>query len=164
MAPLIAQLIASGVGILGNALLAKGKEAVEEKLGVVLPDLNQPVPPEKLVELRALEFKHEETLLELAIEKAKIEIEAEKVAQGAVTERWRADMSSDSWLSKNVRPLTLVYWTVAITGLIVLDSFGTKFQVKPAWVSLIETSYTLVLGAYFVGRTVQHLTNIRSRA
>lgn len=164
MAPLIAQLIASGVGLLGNALLNKGKDFVEEKLGVDLPDINTPVAPEKLIELRALEFKHEESLRQIAIRKAEIDLESERVAQGAVTERWKADMLSDSWLSKNIRPLTLAYWTVAITLLICLDSIGTFFQVKKAWVDLIETSYTLVLAAYFVGRTVQHVTNMRSRA
>lgn len=164
MLPLIAQLIASGVGVLGNALATQGKELVEEKLGVKIPDLNKEASPESLLELRRLEFQHQEALQAMLLKQAELDMEAEKTAQVAVTDRWKVDMSSDSWLSKNVRPLSLVYWTVAITILVLLDSIGTAFQVKQPWIDLIQTSYSLILGAYFVGRTIQHVTNIRSKA
>lgn len=164
MAPLIAQLVSSGLGLLANALVSKGKDYVEEKLGVEIPDLDKPVSPEQLVQLRALEFQHEEFLLQMSVRKAEIALEEEKVAQNSVTERWRADMSSDSWASKNIRPAVLAYWTVAITVLVFLDSLLEIFTVKQAWIDLIETSYTIVLAAYFVGRTVQHVTNLRSKS
>lgn len=75
MAPLIAQLLASGVSLLGNALASKGKEVVEEKLGVSLPDLNKPVSQEKLSELRQLEMDHEEKLLEFAIRRETLDLD-----------------------------------------------------------------------------------------
>ena len=163
MLPIVAQLIASGIGVLGNAIASKGKEYIEDKLGVEIPDGSKPLTPEQLVSLREVEFKHEETLKQLAIRQAEIDLEGEKVAQGAVTERWKADVSSDSWASKNIRPAVLAYWTVAISLLIFLDSLLAQFEVKQAWIDLIETSYSIVLAAYFVGRTVQHVTNIRSK-
>jgi hypothetical protein len=145
------------LNLLGNAVLAKGQDVIEEKLGVKL----EHAKPE---ELRRLEIDHEEFLVEAAIRKEELALEAEKAAQGNVTDRWKADMLSDSWLSKNIRPMTLAYWTVAITVLILLDSILESFKVKQAWIDLIETSYTIVLAAYFVGRTVQHVQNMRSRA
>lgn len=162
MLPIVAQLMSSGLTMLGNAVLAKGKDVVEEKLGIKFPEGDKPLDPSQVVELKKAEMAHEEWLIEAGIRKAQQEIEAEKVAQGNVTERWKSDMTSDSWLSKNIRPLTLAYWTVAITVLIVLESALATFQVKEAWINLVETSYTIVLAAYFVGRTVQHVQKMRS--
>jgi hypothetical protein len=70
---------------------------------------------EDVSNLRQLQFEHEERLLELGIEKAKMELaEMELFAKAAqsdadnITDRWEADMSSDSWLSKNIRPMSLI--------------------------------------------------------
>lgn len=74
-----------------------------------------------------------------------------------VSERWKADMNSDSWLSKNVRPLVLVF-TIACTMLLVFIDSGTiKFNVKPEFVSLLTTILTVIIGAYFGGRSVEKL-------
>ena len=116
---------------------------------------------EAVIKDPALQLELQKTLSAERVKFAEIAAEAEKHASAQVTERWRFDMTSDSWLSKNVRPLTLVYWTVAITVLILLDSLLEAFEVKAAWIELIETSYTIVLAAYFVGRTVQHLGAMR---
>jgi len=69
-----------------------------------------------------------------------------------VSERWRSDMSSDSWLSKNTRPLTLIYLTVCMTILILVDSFHTMFDVDIAWVELLKTLLVTVYVAYFGSR------------
>tara|TARA_R100000656_G_scaffold67612_1_gene51177 strand:- start:58 stop:516 length:459 start_codon:yes stop_codon:yes gene_type:complete len=69
-----------------------------------------------------------------------------------VSERWRSDMSSDSWLSKNTRPLTLIYLTVYMTILILVDSFHTMFHVDIAWVELLKTLLVTVYVAYFGSR------------
>ena len=69
-----------------------------------------------------------------------------------VSERWRSDMTSDSWLSKNTRPLTLIYLTVCMTILIVIDSFHTLFDVDTAWVDLLKTLLVTVYVAYFGSR------------
>ena len=69
-----------------------------------------------------------------------------------VSERWRSDMTSDSWLSKNTRPLTLIYLTVCMAILILVDSFHTMFHVDIAWVELLKTLLVTVYVAYFGSR------------
>jgi hypothetical protein len=116
MIPIVASLLGTlaqnGLGLLSSAIQAKGKEVVENTLGVKIPD--NPTP-EDVSKLRQLQFEHEERLLELGIEKAKMELaEMEMYAKAAqsdaenITDRWQADMSSDSWLSKNIRPMSLI--------------------------------------------------------
>jgi hypothetical protein len=116
MIPIVASLLGTlaqnGLGLLSSAIQAKGKEVVENTLGVKIPD--NPTP-EDVSKLRQLQFEHEERLLELGIEKAKMELaEMEMYAKAAqsdaenITDRWQADMSSDSWLSKNIRPYELI--------------------------------------------------------
>ena len=56
-----------------------------------------------------------------------------------ISSRWSSDMKSDSWLSKNTRPLTLIYLTFASTMLMIIDSFHTTFDVDEAWVGLLKT-------------------------
>jgi hypothetical protein len=160
MAPFLIALAKAGLPLLASAIMSEGKEVIEEKLGVDITKLLG--SEEGKLKLKELELKHEEFLVTAAQKAAELALEAEKVAQSNVTERWRSDMSSDSWLSKNIRPIVLAYWTLAITGLIVLDSLGTRFQIKSAWISLIEASYMAILAAYFIGRTVQHVVNMRN--
>jgi hypothetical protein len=116
MIPIVASLLGSlaqnGLGLLSSAIQAKGKEVVEKTLGVKIPD--DPTP-EDVSNLRQLQYEHEERLLELGIEKAKMELaELDLLAKAAqndadnITDRWQADMSSDSWLSKNIRPMSLI--------------------------------------------------------
>ena len=77
-----------------------------------------------------------------------------------ISGRWRADMKSDSWLSKNTRPLTLIYLTFASTILIIIDSFHTMFDVDTAWVELLKTLLITVYVAYFGSRGAEKITNI----
>lgn len=79
LTPFVKDLFANGLSMLGNAVMSKGKAAVEEKLGVKLPDEQKPLSPEQLVQMRQLQFDHEETLLELGIEKAKLALEERKL-------------------------------------------------------------------------------------
>ena len=78
-----------------------------------------------------------------------------------VSTRWNSDMKSDSWLSKNTRPLTLIYLTLASTLLIVLDSFHTRFDVDSAWVELLKTLLITVYVAYFGSRGAEKIQKIR---
>ena len=78
-----------------------------------------------------------------------------------ISNRWRADMKSDSWLSKNTRPLTLIYLTFASTILIIIDSFHTVFDVDTAWVELLKTLLITVYVAYFGSRGAEKITNIK---
>jgi hypothetical protein len=75
-----------------------------------------------------------------------------------VSKRWDSDMKSDSWLSKNTRPLTLIYLTLASTILIIIDSFHTLFDVDTAWVELLKTLLITVYVAYFGSRGAEKIT------
>ena len=70
----------------------------------------------------------------------------------SVSERWEYDMKSDSWLSKNTRPLALIYLTVCMTLYIVLDSMKMVFDMKEAWIDLLQTLLVTVYVAYFGSR------------
>jgi hypothetical protein len=88
-------------------------------------------------------------------EMAKILIDAEADMQKNVTERWRADMNSDSWLSKNVRPLVLMFLIFNTMLLIFIDAGQIKFKVEDNWVDLLQVLLITVIAAYFGGRTVE---------
>ena len=79
--------------------------------------------------------------------------QADKDAQSQVTERWRLDMASDSFLSKNIRPLVLVYLTIIFTALSFFDGNIGGFQVDEAYIPIFQSLLITVYGAYFVGRT-----------
>jgi len=83
--------------------------------------------------------------------------------QEAVTDRWKSDMSSDSWLSKNVRPITVLYLLLMITVFMLLDSIGSKFKVNESWIDLVKTLVSLVFVAYFGGRTYEKVVNTRQK-
>jgi len=117
VATLLGTLAQNGLGLLSSAIQAKGKEVVENALGVKIGDDPTPAEVEKL---RQLQYDHEERLLELGIAKAQQEQEELKALLAAqakqennVSDRWRSDMTSDSLLSKNVRPGTPVYLLTA---------------------------------------------------
>ena len=69
-----------------------------------------------------------------------------------VTKRWESDMKSDSWLSKNVRPITLLYLLLVMTILVIGDSIPGGFEVKDIWVTLVESLLITVIIAYFGSR------------
>ena len=158
LTPFVKDLFANGLSMLGNAVLSKGKAAVEEKLGVKLPDERQPLSPEQLVTMRQLQFDHEEKLLELGIEKEKLALELEKVAAEAVTKRWEADMLSDSWLSKNIRPLALIAAFATFLIFALLSLFDVL--VADGYVDLLGNLLQVMVGAYFVGRTVEKSVDV----
>ena len=82
---------------------------------------------------------------------AKYEIEMQK----NITARWEADLKSDSWLSKNVRPLTLIFLIVCTMLLIFIDAGALNFEVKDTWVDLLQLVLITVIGAYFGGRSFE---------
>ena len=82
---------------------------------------------------------------------ANYEVEMEK----NITSRWEADLKSDSWLSKNVRPLVLIFLIVCTMLLIFIDAGALKFEVKPSWVDLLQLVLITVIGAYFGGRSFE---------
>ena len=75
--------------------------------------------------------------------------------QKNVTDRWKADMNSDSWLSKNVRPLTLIFLVVSTVLMIFIDAGTIKFTVEEKWTDLLQLVLITVIGAYFGGRSLE---------
>ena len=82
---------------------------------------------------------------------AKHEAEMEK----NITSRWEADLKSDSWLSKNVRPLVMIFLIVCTMLLIFIDAGALNFEVKSSWVDLLQLVLITVIGAYFGGRSLE---------
>ena len=72
-----------------------------------------------------------------------------------ITSRWEADLKSDSWLSKNVRPMVLIFLIVCTMLLIFIDAGAIKFDVKDTWVDLLQLVLITVIGAYFGGRSFE---------
>jgi hypothetical protein len=168
MIPIVASLLGTlaqnGLGLLSSAIQAKGKEVVEDALGVKISDNPG---PEEVSKLRQLEHEHEERLLELGIEKAKLEMaELELLAKAAqsdaqnITDRWKADMSSDSWLSKNIRPMSLIAIFTMYSVFAMMSAFG--YNANESYVQLLGNWGMLIMGAYFGGRTVEKLAEMRS--
>ena len=82
---------------------------------------------------------------------ANYEVEMEK----NITSRWEADLKSDSWLSKNVRPMVLIFLIVCTMLLIFIDAGAIKFNVKDSYVDLLQLVLITVIGAYFGGRSLE---------
>ena len=156
-------MLSQGLSLIGNAVLAKGKDWVEEKTGV---KLDQPLSAEDTLKLRQYEMDHEEELLRLRIEEKKLGIDELQVMVQAmnsennnVTDRWKADMVSDSWLSKNIRPGTLIYILTAYVLFALLD--GAGYRISETYITLLGQWGLIVMTAYFGGRSVEKIMEIR---
>ena len=79
------------------------------------------------------------------------EVEMEKT----VTDRWKSDMASDSWMSKNVRPMVLIFLVVSTVLMIFIDAGTIKFVVEEKWTDLLQLVLITVIGAYFGGRSLE---------
>ena len=124
--------------MLGN-LLSGGAADLVKGVGGVIDDLHTS-EEEKL----AAEQKIKEII-------ANYEVEMEK----NITSRWEADLKSDSWLSKNVRPMVLIFLIVCTMLLIFIDAGALNFEVKSSWVDLLQLVLITVIGAYFGGRSFE---------
>ena len=82
---------------------------------------------------------------------ANYEVEMEK----NITDRWKADMISDSWLSKNVRPMILIFLVVSTVLMIFIDAGTIQFTVEQKWTDLLQLVLITVIGAYFGGRSFE---------
>ena len=156
--PIIQTLLSNGLGLVANAVMAKGKEWVEEKTGVKLaPDM----PPEQIAQLKIAEMQHEEELMRLRLEENKLDIEAFKAEASAVTDRWTADMASDSWLSKNIRPMTLIAILAGYFLFAFMSAFG--LEANESYVTLLGNWGQIVMLAYFGGRTVEKVMEMKHK-
>tara|TARA_R110000796_G_scaffold78122_1_gene174503 strand:+ start:930 stop:1382 length:453 start_codon:yes stop_codon:yes gene_type:complete len=91
--------------------------------------------------------KDKETALKL--------LEMDVVEMQEVSKRWESDMKSDSWLSKNTRPMTLIFLTISTVFIILLDSFNIDFGVNIEWIDLLKSLLITVYVAYFGSRGVE---------
>ena len=78
-----------------------------------------------------------------------------------ITSRWQSDMNSDSWLSKNVRPMVLIFLVVCTMLLNFIDAGTIKFDVKDSYVDLLQLVLITVIGAYFGGRSFEKSKNVK---
>jgi hypothetical protein len=162
--PFVAGLLSQGLGLLANAAVAKGKDWVLDKTGV---DLREPLSTQDLTKLKQYELEHEEELLKIRLEEKKLGLEELKIASDLiknednnVSTRWQTDMSSDSWLSKNIRPLSLIAIFAGYFLFSMMSAFG--YNANEAYVSLLGQWGIIVFGAYFGSRCVEKLAQIRS--
>ena len=101
-----------------------------------------------------LHTSKEEKLAAEAKIKALIAEHEAKMEQN-ITDRWAADMNSDSWLSKNVRPLVLIFLVVSTVLMIFIDAGTINFTVEAKWTDLLQLVLITVIGAYFGGRSLE---------
>ena len=120
-------------------LLSGGAAKLVESIGGVVDNLHTS-KDEKL----AAELKIKELI-------ASYEVQMEK----EISSRWDADMKSDSWLAKNVRPLTLIFLVVSTVLLIFIDAGVINFVVEAKWTDLLQLVLITVIGAYFGGRSLE---------
>ena len=82
---------------------------------------------------------------------ANYEVQMEK----EISSRWNADMKSDSWMSKNVRPLVLIFLVISTVLMIFIDAGAISFNVEDKWTDLLQLVLITVIGAYFGGRSLE---------
>tara|TARA_R110001583_G_scaffold19173_1_gene75314 strand:+ start:1721 stop:2116 length:396 start_codon:yes stop_codon:yes gene_type:complete len=90
-------------------------------------------------------------------EMAKVFLEAESEMQKNVTERWKTDMTSDSWLSKNVRPMVLIFLVVSTILMVFIDAGVISFDLKDSHTDLLQMVLLTCIGAYFGGRSYEKI-------
>jgi hypothetical protein len=124
-----------------------------KKIGEVLPDKGGLGVVKNLIsgdtKIKAIDKEEAMKLIELDIAEIK-----------EVSSRWRSDMKSDSWLSKNTRPLALIFLTASAVFMMAVDSFHLQFQVDEAWINLLKTLLVTVYVAYFGSRGAEKITKI----
>ena len=122
-----------------NQIFSAGASELIKSVGGVIDNLTTS-KEEKL----AAELKVKELI-------SSYEVEMEK----QITDRWKADMQSDSWLAKNIRPLTLGFLVISTVLMIFIDAGTIKFIVEDKWTDLLQIVLITVIGAYFGGRSLE---------
>lgn len=92
---------------------------------------------------------------ELKIRLTEVENKLTETIEQEVSKRWVADMQSDSYLAKNIRPLVLAFLVVSTVIMVFIDSGKLEFEVKDTWVDLLQIVLITVIGAYFGSRGLE---------
>ena len=136
----------------GNFLINKAPKILDQ-VGEFLPDQGGLGIVKNLITSdTTIDPKDKEIALKL--------LEQDIAEMNNISERWASDMKSDSWLSKNTRPMTLIYLTLSMTIFIILDS-TVLLEIKTGWVSLLEALLITVYVAYFGSRGAEKITKIK---
>jgi len=136
-----------------GAFLTNAGSSIVDVVGDVLPDSGVLGIVKGLLDKDdTLPPQDKETALKL------LEMDSKEIQE--VSKRWDSDMQSDSWLSKNVRPITLIYLTLATTIYIVLDSLEISFKIDEAWIELLKTLLVTIYVAYFGSRGFEKFKKI----
>ena len=102
-------------------------------------------------------------LTESQVQMALKELEYDVIEMQEITKRWESDNLSDSWWSKNVRPLSLMFLTVTLFIYVILDSSLEGFNVDSEWVDLLSSLLMLVYGGYFSARALEKITHLKNK-
>ena len=103
---------------------------------------------------------------ELSEEQVKMalkELEHDVIEMQEITKRWESDNLADSWWSKNVRPLSLMFLTVTLFIYVILDSSLEGFNVGSEWIDLLSSLLLLVYGGYFGARALEKITHLKNK-
>ena len=138
-----------------GAFLSKAAPGILGTVGDVLPDQGVLGMVKNLIQKEP-----DEVLPQEDKEKAMKLLEMDIIEMQEVSKRWDSDMKSDSWLSKNTRPMSLIFLTVSMVILIILDSFQWTFTVDTGWVELLKTLLVTVYVAYFGSRGAEKFKSI----
>ena len=92
---------------------------------------------------------------------AEMDLEKFRIEEAAITARWQADMGSDSWLSKNIRPMALIAIFVAFFLFTMMSAFG--YNAQESYVQLLGQWGQIIFLAYFGGRTVEKLADMKTK-
>jgi hypothetical protein len=116
---------------------------------------------DKLIPDPAAKAQAQLELAKLAQEGKLAEIQADSVAMQETSKRWQADMASDSWLSKNIRPMTLVFILLVFCAFSLMSAW--KIDVNESYVKLLGEWGQLIMLAYFGGRTVEKIMDMKAK-
>ena len=116
---------------------------------------------DKLIPDPEAKAKAQQELIKLQQEGKLAELNADMNEQNNISDRWKADMSSDSWLSKNIRPMALIAILGGYFVFAMMSAFG--LNANESYVTLLGNWGMLVFGAYFGSRSLEKITEIRSK-
>ena len=136
---------------------------LKEKAPGILDHVGDVLPDKGVLGIIKNLIDKDEKMLPQDKETAMALLNQETIEMQEVTKRWSSDMNSDSWLSKNTRPLALIFLTIATTLMIIVDSTGLNFEVKNGWVALLETLLVTVYVAYFGSRGAEKFKSISKK-
>ena len=146
----------NGTTRVGDALrwlVKQGKKVAPELLSIA-----GNVTGIKGLEELAAAIDNDKTLSEIDKVMLLEELRYDMIEMQEITKRWTADMTSDSWLSKNIRPLSLAFLTLTLFLYIILDSSIENFKIDSGWVDLLSSLMLLVYGGYFGVRSAEKIT------